>query len=174
MQKSEFSVLAMAMRTAYGQHKFMTSEEELSLWFEMLKELPYDLTQQAIREWIANNKWSPTIADIRTAVIDKMKNELPDTRPNDWGEAYERVIDLIHTHGWIGEAEALQEMDEMTKSVVKGIGGYRYLCESENPEMDRANFRKLYETRQARQTESQDDVIKAFLTVKREGIAERA
>lgn len=173
MLNSEFKVLAMTLCTSYRKEHILTTEEELSLWFEMLKELPYDITHQVIREWIATNKWSPTIADIRTAVIGKMKNELPDTRPNDWGEAYERVIDLIHAHGWIGEAEALQEMDEMTKSVVKGIGGYRYMCESENPEMDRANFRKLYETRQARQTESQDDVIKAFLTVKREGIAER-
>ena len=51
----------------------------------------------------------------------------------------------IRRYGSYREVEALESLDELTRATVERLG-YRSLCLSEEIEMDRANFRRVYET----------------------------
>lgn len=123
----------------------------MELWFKQLQDLPYEVAELTLNKWVATNKWSPTIADLREQAAVLTKGEA-----KDWGEAWQEVIRAINVYGSYREAEALASMDETTRRVVERIG-FRNICLSENITHDRANFRMIYEELQSRQ--KQDNQI---------------
>lgn len=68
MTKKEFSMIANAMRTYYPREKILPNEQSMELWYNQLKDIPYDLAEKALNKWVATNKWSPSISDIRNTV----------------------------------------------------------------------------------------------------------
>ena len=92
MNEQGFKLIAATLQAAYSkEQRFLEDQNAVRMWYGFLKELPYDLTAEAVKEWIASNKWSPTIADIRGAVAEKMKESLAD-RVKDYGEDYFRTL----------------------------------------------------------------------------------
>ena len=91
MTGAEFKVIAMTLRTFYTRENLLPNNQALELWFGMLKDLPYDLTHKVVEEWAASSKWSPTVAEIRNGVTEKMKASLAD-RVKDYGEDYFRAL----------------------------------------------------------------------------------
>ena len=66
------------------------------------------------------------------------------------------VQKLIGKYGFYRQREALAELDDfdpLAASVVERLG-WRSLCMSESPTVDRANFRQCYETAQSREHEN--------------------
>ena len=72
------------------------------------------------------------------------------------GEAWQEVLNAIRKYGSYQEKEALESMDETTRRVVNRLG-FRNICTSEEIQVDRANFRMIYE--QEVQREKQDAQI---------------
>jgi hypothetical protein len=63
------------------------------------------------------------------------------------------VTKVIRKYGSYNEQKALDELDTMTRRTVQYFG-YRELCISENPMVDRAHFLKMYESMTERENKN--------------------
>lgn len=139
MNKSEFAIFASALRTYYPKENILPNEQALELWYKQLEDIPYNVAEVALNKWVATNKWSPSIADIREGAAGLTQGEA-----KDWGEAWQSVLRSISNYGSYRETEAVESLDATTRKVVEQIG-YKNICFSEDLQVDRANFRKIYE-----------------------------
>lgn len=150
MTFDEFKVLAKGMKAVYTQSWFLPDAEALKIWYELLKDLDYAVTNIAIQKYMLTNKKEPTVADIRELVVSVKVGEKPS-----WSDGWEEVLRAISMYGMYREAEALLSMTELTRKVVKRLG-FKNICISENIMTDRANFRMIFEQLADReQTEKQ-------------------
>ena len=145
MIKKEFALFAMALRTYYPRENLLPNDEAMDLWFAQLQDIPYKIAQAGLQKWVATNKWSPSIADIREMTSGITFGEIPD-----WGEAWSETQKAIRRFGSYRVAEALDSLSPLTRKVVERIG-FMNLCMSDNESADRANFRMIYETLAERQ-----------------------
>jgi len=139
MTKQEFATFAMALRTYYPKENILPNQQAMELWYREVCDIPYNVAEAALRKWVVNNKWSPSIADIREMTSTVTQGEIPD-----WGEAWNTVCSAIRTYGSYKIQEAMESFDELTYKAVQRLG-FRNLCMSENVSADRANFRMIYE-----------------------------
>ena len=135
----DFKKIAKGLRSVYTNNNLLCDEDSLKLWYAMLKDIPHEVLSVAVQKYMSTNKFPPTIADLR-----ELSASITNEPVNDWGAGWGTVQNYIHKYGQYQEATALENMDETTRKVVKRIGWYS-LCVSENPELDRANFRMIYE-----------------------------
>ena len=129
----------MALKTYYPRETLLPNNQAVELWYRQLNDIPYNVAEVALNKWVATNKWSPSIADIREMATDVQNGYKPD-----WGEGWEQVQRAIRRFGYYNQAKALESMDEITRRVVQQMG-WNNLCLSENETADRANFRMIYE-----------------------------
>lgn len=148
INKKEFALFVSALKTYYPREKLLPNEQAIELWFRQLQDIPYKVAEVALNKWVATNKWSPSIADLREAAT-----ALTEGEPKEWGEAWEEVYRSLGKYGSYREREALDSFDDVTRETVKRIG-YRNICWSENISVERANFRMIYE--QLMQRKKQD------------------
>lgn len=145
MDKKEFAVFAMAIKTYYPREQILPNQQALDLWFRELNDIPFNVADAALRKWVQTNKWSPTIAEIREVSASLVQPETPD-----WGEGWKQVQIAIRKYGYCRPNEALESLDPLTRKCVERMG-YKELCASENLTADRANFRMIYENLMHRQ-----------------------
>lgn len=141
MDKQQFATLAIGIKSAYPASKTLEDNASMDLWYMTLKDIPYDIAENAVMEHICTNIYPPNIAEIRKLCMERCKPEVLN-----FDEAWGVVQKAISTYGWYHSEEAFATMDELTLSVVKNLGWTR-LCQSENPTADRANFREAYEAK---------------------------
>ncbi|MGD6877851.1 replicative helicase loader/inhibitor [Bacillus infantis] len=139
MDKREFATFAMAIKTYYPRENILPNQQAMELWFRELSDIPYEVAEAALRKWVVNNKWSPSIADIREMTSEVTQGEIPD-----WGDAWDEVCRAIRNYGSYGVQQAMESFRPLTYEAVKRMG-FRNLCMSENVPADRANFRIIYE-----------------------------
>ena len=135
----EFKILVKGMKAVYASERFLPDADSIKIWFSLLHDLEYPVLNAAIQKYMLTNKFPPTIADLREIATTIAIGELPE-----WGEGWEKVLQAIRHYGYYRETEALETMDELTRTCVKRLG-WRNLCMSENNNHDRANFRMIYE-----------------------------
>ena len=121
----------------------------IDAYFEMLKDLPFDLALAAAKKVIASDEYPvlPTIGKLRKAAqdlchLDKL------SAPEAWG----RIVHAIHRHGYYGEVEAMALLPENVAAVVRMMG-WQEICHGENADVLRAQFMRMYETVEVRQRE---------------------
>lgn len=139
MNTKEFTTLAMAIKTYYPRERILPNEQAMDLWYGQLKDIPYNVAEAALNKWVSTNKWSPSIADIRELATSIQHGDIPD-----WGEAWEKVCAACRRLGRDRSREALESFDDLTREAVKRIGGFTYICNSENIVADRARFEQVY------------------------------
>lgn len=139
MDKKQFSMFVMALRTYYPKENILPNNQAVELWFRQLQDIPYQVAEASLNKWVATNKWSPSIADIREMASTIQEGELPD-----WGDGWEQVLMAIRKYGMYRIGDAMETFDPLTKKCVERLG-FRNLCMSENINQDRANFRMIYE-----------------------------
>jgi hypothetical protein len=148
MERSEFAKIAVAIKAAYPASKILEDDASRNFWYMMLKDMPYDIAENAVTEHICTNVYPPNIAEIRKLCTERCKPAVLS-----FDEAWGVVQKAISRYGWNYPDKAFEKMDQLTLSVVKNIGWTR-LCQSENPTADRANFREAYEAK-ARKIQSE-------------------
>lgn len=65
MTKDEFKPIANKLRKMYTQSNFIPDKETFDIWFEMLGEYETAGVERAVTNYIKENKYPPTVADIR-------------------------------------------------------------------------------------------------------------
>lgn len=139
MNKQEFSKWVMALKTYYPREQLLPNEAAMELWYQALKDIPMQVAEATLRKWVATNKWSPTIAEIRENAVDVRHGEALD-----WSDAWAKVQLAIRRYGQYNPKEAMAMLDPVTRETVKRLGFYN-LCVSENPMSDRKQFRDTFE-----------------------------
>lgn len=140
MDREEFATWTMALKTYYPKENLLPNNQAMELWYKQLQDIPYDVAEAALNKWVATNKWSPSIADIREAYVSVAAGDYPLA-----GEEWDNVMRAITKYGSYYPAEALASLNPITAKTVNQIGGFRQLCFSENIVADRANFYKVYD-----------------------------
>lgn len=145
MDRQQFAMLAIGIKSAYPASRILEDKASLDFWYMMLSDIPYDTAENAIMEHICTNIYPPNIAEIRKLCMERMRPHVLS-----FDEAWGVVQNAISRYGWYHPQQAFATMDELTLSVVKNLGWTR-LCQSENITADRANFREAYEAKAAEQ-----------------------
>lgn len=65
MDKKNFCEVAGILRNAYRRHDFLIGTDEGNVWYECLQDLQYERLRDSVIQWIQENKFPPTIADLR-------------------------------------------------------------------------------------------------------------
>ena len=149
MTRQEFWQFAAAIRTYYSRENLLPNEQAMELWFRQLQDIPFPVAEAILAKWVATNKWSPSIADIRDSMAE-IQNGGP---ADDWGEAWDQAMTAIRRFGSYDEDGALASLPPLTRETVRRLG-YKSLCWSENQVADRANFRQVYEILSKRKVET--------------------
>lgn len=144
MDKREFATFVMALKTYYPRENLLPNQQAMELWYQELSDLPYNVANAALRQFVHTNKLSPSISELR-ALAATTTNGIQ----KDWGEAWGQVERNIKKYGACHYdenrlAECKASFDQITRQVVERLG-WKQLCMSENPVADRANFRTIYE-----------------------------
>lgn len=139
MNKQQFATLAIGIKSAYPASKILEDNASMDFWYMTLKDIPYEIAENAVMEHICTNIYPPNIAEIRKLCMERCKTPILS-----FDEAWGVVQKAMSDYGWYHPQEAFATMDELTLAVVKNLGWSR-LCQSENPTADRANFREAYE-----------------------------
>ena len=139
MNAREFYEVVCAMQTFYPKDNLLPDRQSIQLWYSMLSDIPAAVLTAALRLWVENNRWPPTIADLREYSL-KVTGRTEKT----WDEGWKEVCTAIGRYGY-GRAEAaFKSMSPVTAKAVESLG-WMNLCCSEDAISDRANFRRIYE-----------------------------
>ena len=65
MSKKEFVEIVSMLRGAYSRNELLKSVAEADVWYECLRDLEFEWMKKAVIQWIQENKFPPTIAEIR-------------------------------------------------------------------------------------------------------------
>lgn len=142
MSPAQVAKLVAVLMAAYPQSKLSTqSTVETSAAYErMLADLDYPAANAAVEKLIATSKWIPTVAEIREAVLSLRAGEV-----SAGGEAWGGVLRAIGRWGiYRVPGVGFQFDDAVTAECVSALS-WRELCNSENPQADRARFIELYD-----------------------------
>lgn len=148
MNRQEFAKM-MAFLTAAVERS--PSTQTFEVYFEMLKDLPYELTMAAVKKVVAQDEYPtlPTIGKLRKAAQDLCRMDRL-SAPEAWGA----VLKAVQRHGYYGEAEAMEKLPENVGAVVEMVG-WRDICHSDKPDVLRAQFMRMYETVEVRRKETE-------------------
>lgn len=170
MTQEEFAQFAMALRTYYPRENLLPNKPAMALWYQQLEDIPYNIASAVLQQWVANNKWSPAVSDIREGYATATMGELPD-----WGEGWQEVQRAIRRYGMYRVDEAIESLSPITAEAAKRIG-FRNICISENQEATRANFRMIYESLAVRHRKEMNlpPKVRELLTSAQQGRLENA
>lgn len=140
MTAKQFEKISKGITTAFPWANLFPSQEAVEIWYRKLGDIPYDVMTAVVNRWIETKTSPPTIAALR-AEADIVVNGLPPT----WADGWEQVQKAIGRYGYMRREAALTSMDEVTAETVRRIG-WQQICENENVDALRANFRMVYET----------------------------
>lgn len=109
--------------------------ETLTAYHAILGDLPPDLLKAATLHLAATSKWFPAASEIRATAFELVEREagVPDAY-----QAWAEVLQNMRTGG--GAYSRPEWSHPAIGATVEAVGGYRYLCHSENAVADRARF----------------------------------
>ena len=121
MTRQEFWQFAAAIRTYYSRENILPNEQAMELWFRQLQDIPFPVAEAILAKWVATNKWSPSIADIRDSMAE-IQNGGP---ADDWGEAWDQAMTAIRRFGSYDEEGALASLPPLTGRPSDGLATNR-------------------------------------------------
>lgn len=139
MQRAEFAA-AMAVLTAAIARPM--AEDQATVYFELLGDLPADVLKLAIKRTLLEHRITtiPTIAELRALATEIMHPE----SAMDSGQAFGLARQAIAGFGWSSQEPGLASLPPLVRQVVRQIG-WRVMCESENADAMRAHFVRMFE-----------------------------
>ena len=117
MDKQQFATLAIGIKSAYPASKILEDNASMDFWYMTLKDIPYEIAENAVMEHICTNIYPPNIAEIRKLCMERCKTPILS-----FDEAWGVVQKAMADYGWYHPQEAFATMDELTLAVVKNLG----------------------------------------------------
>ena len=91
MTKEEFATIVIKINQAYKDKEPVT-EEGFEVWYELLSDLETRTLNEAAKNYIKENRYPPTIADLRTEYA-KIKNRVNDIN-RQLRQIYDRTVGI--------------------------------------------------------------------------------
>jgi len=115
----------------------------VALWQQMLSDIPFNVAKAALIKVLATARFWPTAGEIREASVQL-------TSPNILSapEAWAQVIKAIR-YDWRSD-----ELDPVVRKAIEGFGGLNGIGYSENIDVVRGQFLKVYDQYAARERET--------------------
>lgn len=73
MNKQEFAVIAVGIKSAYPASKILEDDASMNFWYRMLKDLNGKVVENAVMEHISTSVYPPNIAEIRKLCMERCK-----------------------------------------------------------------------------------------------------
>ncbi len=140
-------ILAM-LSIAYPGYEIAAQTPEV--YAALLADVPDDVLVAAAQKHATTSKWFPKIAELREAAQDIQARA---TGMLTAEESWLEVQAALRDYGWYGETIPVEEgggwrapsvLDELSRRAIEGLGGWRMMCQSNNPVADRAHYLKIY------------------------------
>ncbi len=147
MKPAEIAELLTLIAAAWP--KFEPDDAKVALWSELFTDVDFQVAKVALKKLMLLNTFPPSVAELRQAVLDVTtpgNSRLP--APEAWGY----VIAAIKKYGYYREGEALSSMPPEAAKVV-GWMGWQDICQSDNIDVVRGQFLRMYETNLQREKE---------------------
>lgn len=139
MTPSESARLISRLKSAYPRQD--VSADTLKIYCEMLVDFELSEAEAATRKIIATSRFFPTIAEIRSVVVEMRIG------PQSAEEAWAEVKSAIRH---IGAHRSPEFSGDIVTRAVDAIG-WQTLCASESIGVERAHFLRIYESMRAQQ-----------------------
>lgn len=155
MDKQQFATLAIGIKSAYPASKILEDNASMDFWYMALKDIPYEIAENAVMEHICTNVFPPNIAEIRKLCMERCKPKILS-----FDEAWGVVQKAMADYGWYHPRGSIRN-NGRTDIVGGQKFGMEQLCQSENPTAERANFREAYmrKAAEAQNTNSLPDFV---------------
>jgi hypothetical protein len=154
--KSQVVKWLKELRDAIPKSSDVLSAHGLEIWASRLCRIPGDVLAAAALILIERMTFFPSLAEILDVCRELMhEGDVPMA-----GEAYEQVTTAMVRVGYYQPCPTFSH--PAIGDAVRAIGGWRYLCSSENVVSDRARFFEVYERfrQRAQREESMPDLAK--------------
>lgn len=138
------AVLGMLTEAYPGRMKL--GQDTLPVWSRLLSDVPDEVLMAAVVYHTTHNKWPPSIAELREASFEAVQGSQLTA-----GEAWDRVIRAAGRFGWPRPEAAENDLGTVIWRCVGALGGWQYVCGSEDAMADRAHFMKIYDQIQERE-----------------------
>ena len=151
MTKLETAQLLALISTAYPGSKIAVDDMTVSLWHDMLQDLPGEVVATATKLMFSTLKFPPSIADIREAVAQATQDARGVLSA---GDAWAKVCKAVSWFGYYRADEARAWLGDYIWRAVEMIGGWRELCAGEDSEgVVSAQFERRYNAMTAQQAQ---------------------
>ena len=174
-RKETIATFALISALFPRDDKFANATKEMiSAWNEMLADIPFDIVKAAIKAAVATSPFPPSICEIRNYAVKISENSL---RPAE--EAWKIASDAIRTYntrtvpkeGFKSKTYEFVRFGEPVKAQPSGVEyeakrnvppdvwevmelmGYADMCASENPDVLRGQFMKIWSNKTSREHE---------------------
>ena len=115
MTREEFKTLVKGMKAVYAQPTFIPDQDAFNVWFELLKDIPYQQANVAIQKYMLTEKFPPTIADIRekaTQIVESVDNSMSEL------EAWSLVRKAVRNSGY----HSVEEFEKLPEACQRAVG----------------------------------------------------
>ena len=127
-----------ALSKNYSRNVFNPTDKDMvDLWFKMLEHYEDDVFVAAIKKIMLNEVFAPNLA-----IISKYCSEVAAPIEADDAEGWGLVVKAINTYGYMRPKEAMDSLPPTVRKAVEYMGGFKLICESEEPDVIRGQFNK--------------------------------
>ena len=122
MTREEFKTLVKGMKAVYAQPTFIPDQDAFNVWFELLKDIPYQQVNVAIQKYMLTEKFPPTIADIRekaTQIVESVDSSMSEL------EAWSLVRKAVRNSGY----HSVEEFEKLPEACQRAVGSAANLKE---------------------------------------------
>ena len=131
MTEREFATIAAGLKAVYADPKFMADKFAMDVWYEALKDLPYDVASAAAQAYIQSETYFPTPASIRKyAVQVTTKDDMSELEA--WNMVYKAMSN-------IRDGNAKAEFDKLPAVIQKALGNPASLKEMSVMDIETVN-----------------------------------
>ena len=135
MHTKTFSSCIKILQTNYGEG-MATDRELLNIWYKALEHYSDEQFIEATKKIMLNETFPPRLdklakycSEVAAPVIDDAEG---------WG----LVVKAINTYGYMRPKEAMNSLPPTVRKAVEYMGGFKIICESEEPDVIRGQFNK--------------------------------
>ena len=157
-RKETIATFALISSLFPRDDKFANATKEMiSAWNEMLADIPFDTVKAAIKAAVATSPFPPSICEIRNYAVKITENSFRSPE-----EAWKIACDTMRKYGcsrYMNYTTGMTDYDRAKKNCpedvwkVMELMGYRDMCMSENKDVLRGQFMKIWKNQADREHE---------------------
>lgn len=134
MQSKVFSSCIKLLQSNY--EKMTNNAELLNMWYKALQHFEDEQFIEATKKIMLNEIFAPNLATLAKYCSEIVAPLVDDTEG--WG----LVIKAVNTYGYMRPEEAMKSLPQTVRKAVEYMGGFKLICESEEPDVIRGQFNK--------------------------------